>query len=1028
MESSFFISLSDVLQTLPGVIAAARAPEETAALATKLMTNASSNSNHPLQTIQEWYTAVDAVSTKTGGEPPGAIEPQATQLANLALAVTFVRLKSRQDIPISPDELGYIWKLIHEALTSSSTRSLFSASRSAQGFLTVPLCSLLNGKDIDQLFRLHVWLPDSNRGNPDFAVHSHQPYIQAWILAGEGTDHSFKVEPTSDPEKATHAECTLSWKSSSSAAQTDPSNDDKSSNDNSYKTHQASSTAMNTGKLVRAECTASTVHARDTSYSVPAGQHHQSEISPIAFNATLCFFDSTRGFIRDAPALGPAKDTTSHTQPRDPGNSTPSSLATQVQSVRTWEDLIAQGQNHARRAELEEGLRCYNTAMATCSDSQFPIAMRYIHLFEGHIGCLYRRFGRYEAAEGWLLRSVAGLSACSQCAEKEQAKKGIYTGDGCEDGCDGSGSGGGNGAEFIEFTGELAVIYRHMNRLHDAKRMCELQCSAARAEMTKDKMGARRLQFERSLCRAVGNLAMVNYQLWQESYAKHADEEEHMELLNLAIDQQNERVHRAQELQRLIPEKVTDSATRALWLREAITWETIGLSRLSLYHSAQGKTKEAIQCAREALQRTVKSQDTTVLAMSRFFLGRALLLDGQREEALQNFNMLDADGSAASTGRCTPAMAFCKEPSVEHREYLRQLVEAGADIRLVDEHGYTALDYAVFSGDAETEGLVLEGMRRNFASLRGHVVGDTIRSEIGHASVVEQTLAQHLADSNLRKGYRTLFQEKLRPVLLVAGNGSSARQGRQPGTSSPPSSTSAFQILRKVYADTLGNDPAQRSMFDGLKFLRYKDFLGFGRLPRSSDDLARVYQHAKSEHEDSSHRVEEGERAAQVKYIIFFSYRWINKDPGAVSPDDTYNTQYNRMITASELFMEMHPEVKANELGLWIDFACVDQDEPMKGVSALPMILAQCNAVISLTDEDYYTRAWCSVEVMVAQTLAKSYGLHLWYEHVYDDNTEKGQLKAGPLDMEIVMADKLLSFERDRPKVLFLERQSRLLG
>lgn len=110
----------------------------------------------------------------------------------------------------------------------------------------------------------------------------------------------------------------------------------------------------------------------------------------------------------------------------------------------------------------------------------------------------------------------------------------------------------------------------------------------------------------------------------------------------------------------------------------------------------------------------------------------------------------------------------------------------------------------------------------------------------------------------------------------------------------------------------------------------------------------------------------------------------------------------------------------------------MDQDDPMRGVSALPMILAQCNAVISLVDEEYYTRAWCSVEVMVAQTLAKNYGLHLWYEHVYDEAPEKAQsrgtLRQGPLDMEIVMADKLLSFEWDRPKVLFLERQSRLLG
>lgn len=64
----------------------------------------------------------------------------------------------------------------------------------------------------------------------------------------------------------------------------------------------------------------------------------------------------------------------------------------------------------------------------------------------------------------------------------------------------------------------------------------------------------------------------------------------------------------------------------------------------------------------------------------------------------------------------------------------------------------------------------------------------------------------------------------------------------------------------------------------------------------------------------------------------------------------------------------------------------------------------------------------------MAQTLAKSHGLHSWYEHGYDDENASGKLRQGPLDMEIVMADKLLSFESDRPKVSFLDRQSRLLG
>lgn len=107
----------------------------------------------------------------------------------------------------------------------------------------------------------------------------------------------------------------------------------------------------------------------------------------------------------------------------------------------------------------------------------------------------------------------------------------------------------------------------------------------------------------------------------------------------------------------------------------------------------------------------------------------------------------------------------------------------------------------------------------------------------------------------------------------------------------------------------------------------------------------------------------------------------------------------------------------------------------MPGVSALPLIVAQCNAMISLVDDQYHKRAWCSVEVMIMQTLKKSYNQHLWYEHMFvepdkskEEDGGKWILQEGPMDLEIVMAEKLLTFEADRPKVLFLERQSMLLG
>ena len=91
------------------------------------------------------------------------------------------------------------------------------------------------------------------------------------------------------------------------------------------------------------------------------------------------------------------------------------------------------------------------------------------------------------------------------------------------------------------------------------------------------------------------------------------------------------------------------------------------------------------------------------------------------------------------------------------------------------------------------------------------------------------------------------------------------------------------------------------------------------------------------------------------------------------------------------------------------------------------MILSQCNAVISLVDDRYYTRAWCSLEVLMVQTLTRSYGLHLWYEHVAAGDGG-WELRPGPVDLRIDMAEKMVMVEADRAKILFLERQVALFG
>ena len=746
--------------------------------------------------LYDWRAAIESDLPKE--------EEDSRQLAGLTLAVAFLREKGRQARSITitgvtaPD-LDLVWDLIHAALTSPLlSRPLCSASRSAQGFLAIPLCSLVKDGSIDELFRLHVWLPDGQRGNPDFAIHSHQPFAQSWILAGEGKDHSYSVEPAADPLVATHAEYALAWSDGKNLGTT-------------YSAQQTYSVVVNTGKLVRATPTSSAPHSRDMTYAISEAAFHKTEVPPDILHATLFFFDSSRGFVKDARVLGP-KDSDSSVQLRDPAGVTPATLARMVNAVRSWEMFIEQGRKNARRAEWEHALQAFNSALNMCELVEiFPNVTRYRHLVHGELGSATRRFGRYAQASELLEMALAEM---------------------------------GPSPERVEISGELGVVYRHMNRLADAKHAFETQYETAK-----------QLKFDRAMCRAVGNLGMVNYQLSQQT---HDDA-----LLELAIQQLLERVQSARSMKEAIDVQATDPNIKVHWMKNATTWESVGLSRLSLCYTLRGNTKDAINSASEALKIASTMKDSTVIAASRFFYGRALLLDGKHDEALKQFNPPEA---------CTPAIALCKEPSEEHLQYLGELVEAGSDMDLVDEQGYTALDYAVFSGDMVTEKLVLEGLRRK-------PDGD-----------VERKLVLRRTEARLRKGYRELFQEKLRPVLIRGG------------------SSDTLQNLRHVYADALAADKEKRHMFDRLKFVPYSAFRRFGRLPRSSDGLVECFM------SDSS----VGHRNDATQFVIFFSYRWINKDQGVSSPDDTENTQYRRMIRAAEEFLRLHPSVDRERLNVWV--------------------------------------------------------------------------------------------------------------
>jgi hypothetical protein len=208
-----------------------------------------------------------------------------------------------------------------EALSSSS-RFVFTVSRSAQGFLAVPICSLIADGNIEELFRIHVWLPDGQRGNKDMNIHSHQCFAHSWILAGKAIDRAYTGEKASY-EDATHSEYSLAWNSGNGAS-------------TAYKTHQISSTVVNAQRYRKAELTETRKHSAGMYYTVPHASFHATEVDPNSYHATLFFFDASRGFEKDAPVLGP-RDAESYTHVRENPKVTATDLITAVDLIRRGE-------------------------------------------------------------------------------------------------------------------------------------------------------------------------------------------------------------------------------------------------------------------------------------------------------------------------------------------------------------------------------------------------------------------------------------------------------------------------------------------------------------------------------------------------------------------------------------------------------------------------------------------------------------------------------------------------------------------
>lgn len=115
------------------------------------------------------------------------------------------------------------------------------------------------------------------------------------------------------------------------------------------------------------------------------------------------------------------------------------------------------------------------------------------------------------------------------------------------------------------------------------------------------------------------------------------------------------------------------------------------------------------------------------------------------------------------------------------------------------------------------------------------------------------------------------------------------------------------------------------------------------------------------------------------------------------------------------------------------DVACIDQNDQegkQRGIRALPLIIAQCDAMISIIDCNYPTRAWCAIEVSMMQTLRDSYGMHEHFNYSTDDVGIAQLVRADtvPPIQDNLKGLKLSFPDVDGPIVKFLARQIQIMG
>ncbi|WP_372367022.1 hypothetical protein [Candidatus Uabimicrobium sp. HlEnr_7] len=113
---------------------------------------------------------------------------------------------------------------------------------------------------------------------------------------------------------------------------------------------------------------------------------------------------------------------------------------------------------------------------------------------------------------------------------------------------------------------------------------------------------------------------------------------------------------------------------------------------------------------------------------------------------------------------------------------------------------------------------------------------------------------------------------------------------------------------------------------------------------------------------------------ASITEVFMVSHRWLNPSLDSISshPDDNNN----RKALAINEFSKWRKKWVAEthgftpEIFYWIDYCCVDQDNPTNEMAMLPLWVACCERFLRIETKDYDERTWCRIEPILSHVFS----------------------------------------------------------